>query len=347
MAAFLVILLSKFANIRGHAARPSIPIVLVLALTVLNLALYPATRHLAHPSTGPDAMIVPFHRLLRGTDPYTAPLWDGALISPGPGWWLLNAPLTGFGVVALLCPLWLGLATALMARRNVFAAVIFLVTLFTCQDFIAQSVAGHDIFVVNLAICVVCLLAEQVAIGTAPLVPVAILAGLVATARVPLIILIPTIGLGLARRNSQTGKRFIWLASAVAISLHLVFAAWAAWDGTFYQPLHVFARARGGAGAESIIISAIATCAAARWVIIHARHTAAQLMFSCWLIEFCLFAPIGFGELVNVNHFTLSAWEGRNYVAWSLPLLCGYLGLYFALGPLNLAQARESGSAPN
>jgi hypothetical protein len=53
-------------------------------------------------------------------------------------------------------------------------------------------------------------------------------------------------------------------------------------------------------------------------------------MLCCWLLEFGLFAPIGLGELVSVNRFDVTLWEGRNYVAWSLPLLCGYLALQAA-----------------
>jgi hypothetical protein len=331
-AAVMVLLLLRPPGIlagvsRALTARGVLPALPVIALAAADFVWYPYTRHVAHPSTGPDAMVVPMVRLLEGNQPYAAPLWDGALISPGPGWMLLNAPLSTNGLIVLLSPFWLALAAGLLASRDAVAGALFVGALFASRDFLVQSAGGHDIFAVNLAVTTVCLLAPHCMRNRARLIGLAILAGLVVTARVPLVLLVPVLGLGLARGDRRAGLVFTCVALVVAALFHAAFGAWAAWDGVFYQPLHVFLRAKSGAGPVFMLISAAGGAAACVAIYRLARPGPAALMLCCWLLEFGLFAPIGLGELVNVNHFDVTMWEGRHYIAWSLPLLCGYLAL--------------------
>jgi hypothetical protein len=243
---------------------------------------------------------------------------------------LLNAPLSATGLIVLLSPSWLWLAAALLASRDAFAATLFVGALFASRDFLVQSIVGHDIFAVNLAVTALCLLVPNCIGHRARLVYVTVLTGLVATARLPLVLLIPVFGLGLARREWRTGVTFTAVALSVAASTHIAFAIWAARDGIFYQPLHVFARARNGAGPVFMVLSAAGGAAACLAIVRSVQCDPARLMLCCWLLEFGLFAPIGLGELVRANRFDVTLWEGRNYVAWSLPLLCGYLALQAA-----------------
>ena len=312
---------------RRLAAWGLLPMLPALALAVADAVYYPATRHFAHPSTGPDAMIVPVLRLLAGVDPYAGRLWDGAPISPGPGWLLLNAPLTASGLIVLFSPVWLAWATWLVGARHAAGGLLFAALLFACRNFLVQSAAGHDIFAVNLAVAVVCLLAPSAAGRGKRLVAVAVLAGCVLTARVPMIVLLPVFGLALGRGDRRDGWLFVLVAGAVALALHGGFAAWAMGVGDAYQPLHVLHRAAAGAGPLFLGL-AVGGGLLAGWLVWRlAAPNDVSLLLCCWLLEFALFAPVGVGELVNVAHFNLAQWEGQNYVGWSLPLLCAYLSL--------------------
>jgi len=312
---------------RTLLALPFLPAAAVVALAALGVALHSYTRHVAHPSTGPDAMIVPILRLLHCQQPYATRLWDAAPISPGPGWLLLNAPLTATGLIVLLTPAWLAITAALIARQAEGAATLFILSLCASRDFLVQSIVGHDIFAINLAVAALCLVIPSILAYPKRLLPLAVLAGLIVTARVPLLPLIPIIGLGLWRQNRRTAAVFTAAALLTALSTHAAFALWAAYDHLFYQPLHLFSRARNGAGPLFMLLSAVGAALSALAAHRLAAPTPARLMLCCWLFEFLTFAPIGLGELITVNHFRTAAWEGRLYIAWSLPLLCGTLAL--------------------
>ena len=68
--------------------------------------------------TAAPALVQPAQRLFHGLDPYSLPLAHGALISPGPGWILLLAPLTLLHGAGLLNALGLLAVVLLLGQRD-------------------------------------------------------------------------------------------------------------------------------------------------------------------------------------------------------------------------------------
>jgi hypothetical protein len=297
----------------------------VALLALGNLLLFPGTRLVARPSSAPDALAQPVARLLAGLEPYGERLFDGAPISPGPGWILLHGPFTALGLGPLILPAWLALAAWLLARAGGRPAGFVALTMAPLA-FLQMSVVGHDIFAISLAFLVVLLAARQAPARGPAFLALAILAGTVATARLPLIILLPVLGLGLA---AERGRAFGWRFAAIAIATCLVWHAAAflwCWEaGDFYQPLHVFARADNGAGRWFSLAGALCGLAAAAWIWRRRDGGTRHTLLGLWLLQTALFLPIGLGELVNLQPFGWADWEGKNYLAYPLPLLAAAL----------------------
>lgn len=311
--------LARLANSRLTAAAG------IALLALGNLLLFPGTRLVEHPSSAPDALSQPVARLLAGLEPYGERLFDGAPISPGPGWILLHAPFTALGLLPLILPAWLGLAAWLVARAGGRPAGFVALTMAPLA-FLQMSVVGHDIFAISLAFLVVLLAALPAAERGPAFLALAILAGTVATARLPLIILLPVLGLGLAgERGRSFGWRFAAIALATCLAWHAAAFLWCWQVGDFYQPLHVFARADNGAGRWFSLAGAVAGLAAAAWIWRRRDGGLGQTLLGLWLLQTALFLPIGLGELVNLQHLDWADWEGKNYLAYPLPLLAAAL----------------------
>jgi hypothetical protein len=299
----------------------------ITLLGVANILLYPATRLGDHPSSAPDALSVPIGRLLAGLEPYGSRLFDGAPISPGPGWVALHGAFAALGLIPLIVPMWLGLATWLVCRSG-GAATIFVALVMTPLAFLQMSFVGHDIFAISLAFVVVALAAFRMPERSHRLIAIAILAGTIATARLPLLVLPLIIGLGLAQqRGASVALRFTGIAVCTALSWHGLAALWCALAGDFYQPFHLFQRAEGGAGRWFTLLGAVLGIASGYWIVRKPGRNPSEWLFSMWLLQTALFLPIGIGELINLQHFDWANWEGKNYLAYPLPLLAAALVL--------------------
>jgi len=337
--AALLILLLAAVNVEGWIGVLARSRVLaggaIIALAVANFAVFPRMRLVAHPSSAPDALSVPFARLLAGREPYGKLLFDGAPISPGPGWIVLHGVFTATGLTPLIVPVWLGLATWMVGKSGAKPA-LFVALVFAPLAFLQMSVVGHDIFAISLAFIVMLLAAFAVPPQGFGLLALAVFAGTIATARLPLILLPLIIGLGLARRrNAACGIRFAVIATVTAVLWHGGFWLWCLKAGDFYQPLHVFQRAHSGAGIWFTLLGALGGVASWVWIWLKPKSDISDWLFALWLLQTALFLPIGVGELVHAQHSDWSNrqgwadWEGKNYIAYPLPLLAASLVLRF------------------
>lgn len=218
---------------------------LSLLLAFANVLLYPGTRTLHARSSAPDALIEPARRMAAGGHPYAGVLFDGAPISPGPGWIAIHAPLTAVGLVWLV---------------------------------------------------------------------------------VPLIVLVPALGVLLSRVDRRAAAIFCVVAGGTALGVQLAVWTWGVSLGLPYQPLHVFGRA-ARSGALVVPIGLGVSIAVAMWQWIQGTNESSDWLRFVWAITGAPFVAVGIGELVGPTNMQWSIWEGKVYVAFALPLLVAAVSL--------------------
>lgn len=313
---------------------------LIGGMTLAVGGIYPiadARKLLGKGSTADDAMIEPARALLATGQLYDVSLYDGAPISPGPGWILLHAPLVWLGLYWLITPLHLLLLLGVLRQglgappAPMTAFVGLLGSSLLTWDLL---VTGHDLIALSLALLSLTLLAHRTAteatLARRWLLPLALLMGVVATARV--VFLCHPLLMGAFLWRSGQRRPALWLtglALAVALGLH----AWGYLSHDLYQPLHLFGRGERNVGTWLIGLGGIATLAVGGWVWWSLRPTRDH-----WLrgLSYCLLVPlatIALGEWLAVGG-DFARWEGANYL---LPPLVALLG-WEAVGDRSLAE---------
>ncbi len=298
-------------------------------LALLNHQLYPATRLVQFPSSAPDALIEPALALAAGRHPYSVLLPDGAPISPGPGWVLLNAPLTLSGLIYLMAPFYLMLSAGLLAGMAAWRANLYVALLLICVCFFQMSVVAHDLLAFSLAAVALTALLYRSYHNPGWLLLCAVLAAFIATARVPFVLLPILLALCLFKIDRRRALIFAGIAALTGAAIHGFFYAWAETLSLFYQPLHVFGRgARSGTTLYQIATMLL-------WLLLliwlyrgwRGADIAAWFRF-IWFGMFLPFAAVGVGELFGMAEITLAAfgnWEGKGYVFFTTPLLAAAL----------------------
>lgn len=318
--------IEQFGIINNHPAW----ILLVLMLAVSNVVLYPKTRLV--PNTAPDALMEPAIALIRIHDnPYSIRLFDGAPVSPGPGWILLNSVFSLSGLITLLTPIYLLWAGSMIAKWNKTHAFIFTLLLLLTINFLQLSFTGHDLAATSLAMIALTLMLFRYHKNNFLFYVIAILTGLVATARVPFIVFPIVLSACLNTINRRQAIQFALFSTGLTVIIHLVFYFWALHEGIFYQPLHVFARASHGSSSALLGFGTLTWIASGLYMWRHLKKEPSMWLIFLWIIIAIPFIFVGLGELFSAGLFSLSAWanwEGKGYVMFSLPLLLAALALY-------------------
>ena len=306
-------------------------IVGVVLLAGLNVFLYPQTRLIQHPSSSPNALIDPLIALFRdGSNPYSIRLFDGSFISPGPGWMLLNAPFLLTGLIAVLTPTYLLIAGSMIAKRQRAFTFMFIVLLGLCLCFLQLSIACSDLPAISLAFVALTVALHRHYTNKFLFFIIATVTGLVATARIPFIIMPIALSICLNTFDRHRAMQFAVISTGLATSIHAVFFVWANQQGMFYQPLHVLIRAFQGGSTVLVCIGALAWTASVLFMKRRLTVRPSSWLIFLWSIVFVPFFFVGVGELLRDGLFSprvWAAWEGKNYVMFTIPLLIAGLML--------------------
>jgi len=187
-----------------------------------------------------DALIDAARRLLALEDPYAAPTYTRTPISPGPGWVLLNLIAGIPGLFPLLVPLHAALLTAVVARAGYGVGPTLLATLFCLGSAgFWENAYGSDLSALALALatCTVAAFSFRRHAGLHVLLP--LLAGALATARLPLLLYPAWLGVLLwSLGDRRSGLVTAILGTATALLLHGIFGVLMSRAGP-YPPFHL------------------------------------------------------------------------------------------------------------
>lgn len=298
----------------------------ILLLALLNILLYPSTRLVPNPSSAPSALIEPAIALFcSGLNPYSIRIFDGAPISPGPGWILMNSPILLAGWIVIITPIYLIFSGFMVfnfcKEIDTFVYVLLIVL---PLNFLQMSIVGHDLPAVILALVGLTLSLNLNYKNNVYFFTIAILVGLVSTARLPFIIFPIALSICLMKIDAFRAKVFLIVSAGVTVVSHFFFWIWAYSEGVFYQPLHVFGRAIHG-GSLIILFLGVLVWAAFGWYRWHrlTKHPSSW-MFFLWPVLSIPFIFVGINELLHSGFFYLKSWEtweGKGYLMFTLPLL--------------------------
>jgi hypothetical protein len=318
------------------SARLSHPIALgavVLALCAFNAVFFQwnnSLKAVGRDSTGDDAIIEAFRSFAAGLPMYDARLYDGAPISPGPLWVLLNGWLATLGAHFLMTPLYL-VAVLFLLEQGERAGFLALAL---CNPLVwTTSGTGHDHVAIGLAFLGCLLWARRAGPGVAHVLGLVVAGAILGTSRI-VYVGFPILLALCAERLSPRARWCVGgLGTALALGTHAGFMAQAA----RYQPAHLLDRGLRNVGVPLMIIGA----AGALLVLAFAWRRAAARFASPVCFASALLVPhaaIALGELLSV-HGRVAVWEGANYLLPALPALA-YAWLRAA--PLSSAAAPAS-----
>ncbi|MCP5449815.1 MAG: hypothetical protein H6972_04500 [Gammaproteobacteria bacterium] len=319
----------KKSNILDYSLLWLLPIVV---LGLLNILLYPGTRLVPNPSSAPSALVEPAVALFyNGLNPYSIRIFDGAPISPGPGWILLNSPLLLGGLITILTPIYLFFSGFMLAKlcKATHAFIYILLTLVSL-NFLQMSIIGHDLPAIILALVGLTLALNLYYKDNIYFIIIAVLIGLVATARVPFVIFPIALSICLVKIDYFRARVFLILSVGITVTVHLIFWIWVYSQGVFYQPLHVIGRATHGGSLIILFFGALIWAMFGWYGWRHLTKCPSTWMFFLWTVLSIPFIFVGINELLSNGLFHLKAWqtwEGKGYVMFTLPLLVAGLVL--------------------
>ncbi len=299
--------------------------VLIFIYSAISFIIYPiadARKNIGKGSTADDAIIESALTLLRSDHLYSPTLYDGAPISPGPGWILQNASFVLFDIYWLLSTFYITIAVIVFRSffgrfRETNMALIFLSTSLIFWELL---VTGHDILAIGFSFVIFVSLVYKLSINNADnyvfLLALAIGVGVFSTSRVIFICFPILLFFFLWKFKKKKALIFLTISLFVSIVLHSYF--YMASDN--YQPLHLFSRGDNQVGIYLSVMGLTVTLVAFVKVYQGLKDTLESWLFSVFV---CLSIPLAFisaGELYS-SSFNFSIWEGANYLVPAAPIL--------------------------
>ncbi len=307
--------------------------IVILIFAIAAFIIYPiadSRKDIGKGSTGDDAMIVAALTIPGDGRLYDVALYDGAPVSPGPGWILLNAPFALLDIFWLCSVSYIFLSIFLYRQfpgRN-RPSLIILLLLSTSLFFWEMLVNGHDLIAIGFSFVVLAILAfryfSQGQSSLAALISLAFLVCVVSTSRIVFIFLPVLLGILAAKKDIRKAIYFMLASILVALIFHGFYFS----ISDYYQPLHLLRRGSGNVALPIIIIGMIATLGGVITLFYRKAETLEDWFLS---IFYCLAIPlafIAFGEL-NAVGWDFSKWEGANNLMPAIPAMLFYIGERF------------------
>ncbi len=317
--AYLLLHNQKIQTYSAPVLRSKITTFVLLFLTiVISFFLYPRLEGIGRGGTGDDAMILPAQALFNGIGMYNVHLFDGAPVSPGPGWIAMNAIFVMTGTYGLFNTIYLGLIGFLVIwKKQKWISELNLMLLFLMLSFavIEQIYSRQDLLAVGCGF-LICVFLVEFFLDQQNFYWIGILAGLIATSRIIFIAFPILIMLIYYKKNPPVIVKFGLVSILTAIAFHLI----GYFTSDFYQPLHlILNRAPDRVGLLFIVAGGLVSLVI---LFIALRHPGDSTKARLTWISILLFIPLFFisiGELQN-GQFNLANWEAARYLLPALPV---------------------------
>ena len=200
----------------------------------------------------------------------------------------------------------------------------FLLIAFSSLAFWEVSAVGSDFPTFGVVLVILLCLLDRWRDRLALLLALALMLGIVATARVVFLFVPILFGFLVWQHNRRAGVILAAIAATVAVALHVGF--WL-WDAALYTLFHVISLA-DQVTPLAIKLAGVVATGSAGVALCFARGPSLERWFA--LLWLSLAAPLAFvalGDLIVCGHGDPAAWEGANYMIISLPLPAAWVAL--------------------
>jgi hypothetical protein len=327
------------------------PSFVFITYIISNIAIYPladARKTIGKGSTADNAIIECIKQFVSNGKLYDVVLYDGAPISPGPGWILINSPFALLNCYWLFTPVYI-LITCLLYWRlfgNSIIPTLVLLLLSTSLIFWELMVTGHDLISLGFSFVIIVLLvykfcSRQKDVGlTKHILFITLFIGIIATSRIVFICLPLLIGMLIWRINPRQAIFVSLIGLFVALMLHGYFY----YTNDYYQPLHLLSRGKTTVTMPITFLGAFFTIVMCVAAFFKVKDSLGSLLF--WF-SLCISVPlvlISFGEFLHVDaNFRL--WEGANYFVPAIPLFLFYVAHSYVNSNPDFNTLEEKGGA--
>jgi len=318
IAIYIVLTPNFIKRVKKYFDNPVIFFIMLGVSIAARLLLYPLVDGIGFGATGDDAFFLPINRLLNIERPYEIKLYDGAPISPGMGWLLINFPFGVSDLFPYLVPIYLGFtAYALNKYFKSWLLVNLVIAIFMSTTiFWTLLGSGHDLVAVALTIIISFITVELHITSSRKWYLVAIMVGCFSTSRIVFIALPFLFMVLLFRYHRLYAIKFFCLSLSFTILFHLVGYIISDW----YQPFHLIYRGFNNIGTGVILIGSVFLIFAVIFMYSYVGKTIYSRLIFYALIIGILFSIIAIGELRSVG-YDFSRWEGLSYLYVASPIV--------------------------
>jgi hypothetical protein len=208
-------------------------------------------------------------------------------------------------------------------RRHRVAGGIFIFLLLLLPLFFRMASGGFDLYAIPMAFVVLGLAMDTASASMWRTALLGFAGGVLATARVPMLLPVLVLGFGLYRKDRRAGRIFLPVLVVTAMAWHLSFAAIAYHAGDWYQPLHVLTRA-GDSGTWNRYAAVVLGLACCAWCYKRIDADVRTWLLGTFLMMMVLFTPTGISEGMRDRRWD---WEGAGYICFPVPLLAAVVAL--------------------
>ena len=258
--------------------------------------------------------MLPIQSMLSGRNPYDIRLYDGAPISPGPGWLFLNIPF-GFQLLhSLLTPAYFLACSHIWRTLIGENANLPIILCMFCPIFWSLTGSGSDLVALGFALLLCFLVVECYLNSGKSVAWIALLVGTIATSRIIFIGLPVLLGILFFKRNKAVSIRFACAGLAVSLVWHLLF--WSISD--FYPPLHLIGRGTGNVSANLMLVAGLLIIYCLFDFFRKQENDFYRRLQTYVCVLASALGAIALGELGAVR-YDFGLWEGASYLFVAAP----------------------------
>ena len=296
-----------------------------ILIAVISTAFYPLADGLKAEMQGQDqddCTILGVNAILSGTNPHANPSYFGNPCSPLLGAIIPYVPFALSGLMGLAGPVFFGLALAVLyfSRVRKLHLGVFVAVVAGTPASLELMVNGSDFVFIGFMTLVAVLMTKKwngQNYTIAQLLPLALIVGLLASARISSLIFAVPFGLILLLRKSRW-ILFTLLVTLIAVVPNLMIYLSSPED---YSPLHLVAKGQSLVpGAFYILMFGVTLAAVAFGAYGWHKKTLDELSLAVVIISPHL-VFLAFGDLIFNRAFDIFWWEGANYLYLVTPML--------------------------
>ena len=285
----------------------------ILLFTAAVAIVYPMADGLKEIGRGADddnAMRILAENIAVLKNPYVVRTYFGNPLSPGPGWGALWIPINLLGGYHFINPIMLCAAALTLKRYSKNgrrSANIFLLLILSSLAVWEMSTTGSDLFALGLCFLCLPLWLEQ-AEKRHWIILLALLLGMVSTARIVFAFIPFLVGFVLWKNSKQKGVLVALTSFSVCVVWHAVFYYW---SGGEYPPYHVLSKGERIMTPNMQILT-ICVCVASGLFMLRRYKNSSPI----WLMWMGLMPPLmalSLADLANWHDWDLGFWGGSRY----------------------------------